>query len=130
MTRHLLFVAVLSATLLSSCSNKDANSAGEKPRATVLMRDGSAIAGTVVDSSATEIKIAGDDRVTRAIPMAQVKSVEYADTPAAAEPAQAQAQPQTPAPAAPASRPAPQRKPAPASRGEPSGAIESHEHPA
>jgi hypothetical protein len=130
MTRFLT-VAGISVLLLTSCSNKDATPAGERPRATVLMRDGTTVGGTVVDSSATEIKIAGDDRVTRAIPMSQVKSVEYGDTPAAAEPAQAQT---SPAPAAPparsqASRPVPQPRPASASRVEPNGTVETHEHP-
>ena len=54
------------------------------PRANVLMRDGSSVAGMVLSSTAAEIKIAGDDNITRAIPMAQVRSVEYGDGAAAA----------------------------------------------
>jgi hypothetical protein len=38
----------------------------------------------VLSSTAAEIKIAGDDNITRAIPMAQVRSVEYGDGAAAA----------------------------------------------
>jgi hypothetical protein len=48
------------------------------------MRDGSSVAGMVLSSTAAEIKIAGDDNITRAIPMAQVRSVEYGDGAAAA----------------------------------------------
>ena len=47
------------------------------------MRDGTTVAGTVLASSPAEIRIAGDDNITRTIPMAQVKSVDYGDAPAA-----------------------------------------------
>lgn len=73
--------AVLSLVLLSSC-NKAAPGSG--PHATVLMRDGTSVSGTVMSSSPTEIQIAGDDNVTRAIPMSQVRSVNYDDTAASA----------------------------------------------
>ena len=66
--------------LFGACSGKPTTG----PRATVLMRDGSSVAGMVLSSTAAEIKIAGDDNITRAIPMAQVRSVEYGDGAAAA----------------------------------------------
>jgi hypothetical protein len=66
--------------LLGACSGTPTTG----PRATVLMRDGSSVAGMVLSSTAAEIKIAGDDNITRAIPMAQVRSVEYGDGAAAA----------------------------------------------
>ncbi len=48
------------------------------------MRDGNTIKGTVVSSSPAEIKLAGDDNVTRTIPMTQVRSVDYGELAAAA----------------------------------------------
>jgi len=59
-------------------------SSGGGQRATVQLRDGSSVTGTLVSSSADEIKITGDDNVTRTLPMAQVRSVDYGDAPAAA----------------------------------------------
>jgi hypothetical protein len=47
------------------------------------MRDGTTVAGMVLASSPAEIKLAGDDNITRTIPMTQVKSVDYGDAPAA-----------------------------------------------
>jgi hypothetical protein len=66
--------------LLSSCAKKD--TAG--PHATVIMKDGSAVAGTVVASSATEITLDGDDKTSHTIPMTQVRSIEYDDAPESA----------------------------------------------
>jgi len=73
----------LTVLFLSSCAQKDAASAA---RATVHMRDGATFNGMVLASSPAEIKLAGDDGVTRTIDMAQVRSVSYADV-AAAPPA-------------------------------------------
>ena len=67
----LLFVAACSGT-----------SGGGGQHATVQMRVGSSVTGTVVSSSADEIKITGDDNVTRTLPMAQVRAVDYGDAPA------------------------------------------------
>jgi hypothetical protein len=61
------------------------------------MRDGTSVSGTVMSSSAAEIQIAGDDKVTRTIPMSQVRSVDYDETAAAAPGT-------TPAPNAPSAR--------------------------
>jgi hypothetical protein len=67
----LLFVAACGGT-----------SSGGGQHATVQLRDGSSVTGTVVSSSADEIKITGDDNVTRTLPMAQVRAVDYGDAPA------------------------------------------------
>lgn len=64
----LLFTAACSST-----------STGGGQHATVQLRDGSSVSGTLVSTSAEEIKITGDDNVTRTLPMAQVRSVEYGD---------------------------------------------------
>jgi hypothetical protein len=66
-----------------SCSKQVA----EKRQATVLLQDGSQVTGAVVASTASEITLAGNDNITRTIPMPQVKSVEYHDAaPAAGAP--------------------------------------------
>lgn len=46
------------------------------------MRDGTSVAGTVLASSPAEIQLAGDDHITRTIPMTQVRSVDYGEAPA------------------------------------------------
>jgi hypothetical protein len=47
------------------------------------MRDGASVSGTIISNSGSEIQIAGDDKVTRTILMAQVRSIDYDDTPPA-----------------------------------------------
>ncbi len=89
---RILFPALLAVLFLSSCA-KPTNSG---QHATVLMRDGTTISGTILSSSASEIQLAGDDKTTHAISMAQVRSIEYDEAaPAAAEttPAPASAPP-------------------------------------
>ena len=67
--------ATLGAILfLVSCAKQ-----GSGQHATVLMRDGSELTGTVTATSPSEITLAGDDKTTHTIPMAQVKSIEYDD---------------------------------------------------
>jgi hypothetical protein len=63
------------------------------PRATVQMRDGSRVSGMVLSSTAAELKIVGDDGISRTIPMSTVRSVEYGEAPEAAPPAAAPAAP-------------------------------------
>ena len=80
------------------------------PHATVQMRDGSSVSGMVLSSTADEIKITTDDNVTRTIPMAQVRSVDYGDAPSTGTPAAGPAPTMTKAaPGRAASRPAPPR---------------------
>jgi len=99
--------------LLSACNSTQTTG----PRATVQMRDGSRVSGMVLSSTAAELKITGDDGVSRTIPMSSVRSVEYGDAPAAAPSAAAAAPARPPAPPAPATRPpaaAPAKAPTPA----------------
>ena len=76
-TRRSVFVASVVGALLflASCGSKQASG----PHATVLMRDGSTLTGMVTATSPAEITLAGDDNTTHAVPMAQVKSIEYDD---------------------------------------------------
>ena len=83
--------------LLASCSNK--NASGQ--HATILMRDGTTLTGTVTATSSSELTLAGDDNATHAVPMTQVKSIEYDDAGAAqASATQTAAPPTQPASAA------------------------------
>jgi hypothetical protein len=77
MVKRVLVSALFLSLWLGSCSQK----AGGGQHATVLLRDGSTVSGNVVSSSASEVQIAGDDKNTRTITMAQVRSIEY-DEPA------------------------------------------------
>lgn len=70
--------------LMASCAKQ-----GSGQHATVLMRDGSELTGTVTATSPSEITLAGDDKTTHAIPMAQVKSIEYDDAAAQSSDTQA-----------------------------------------
>lgn len=105
MNRILMCLAVLAALMASSCAQKQTSTNPEAgKRATVTMRDGTKTAGTLTKSSNTEITIAGDDNITRTIPMDQVRLIEYVDVAATA--------PAAPAPAARSAAPAPVAKPA------------------
>jgi hypothetical protein len=128
MRRQLFVPVVLAILFLSSCNNTQ-TPAG--PRATVTMRDGTLVGGTVVSTSATEIKLAGDDKVTRTLAMAQVKSIDYEDS-AANAPAGTPADQSGQASSAPASNStdAPVATSSPAAPSRRDVAQESHEHPA
>jgi hypothetical protein len=88
--------AIVLLLMVSACSSTEAG-----PHATVQLKDGTSVSGTVASTTASEIRITGDDNVTHAIPMSQVQSVDYGDA-AAAEPAK----PGAPTMARSAARPA------------------------
>jgi hypothetical protein len=104
MKRPILFPTFFAILLLSSCTK----TSGDQ-HATVLMRDGTSVSGTVLSSSAAEIQLAGDDKANRTIPMAQVRSIEYDDTPPAASPTPAANTSPAPATAPARPRPVPHR---------------------
>ena len=95
--------AIVLLLMVSACSSSEAG-----PHATVQLKDGTSVSGTVAATTASEIRITGDDNVTHAIPMSQVSSVDYGDAAAAPEAAKPGAAP-TMAAAKPASA---ARKPA------------------
>jgi hypothetical protein len=74
-----LLPSVLAVLLLCSCNRTP----GGGQHATVELRDGTSVAGTVLSTSSNAVQIAGDDKVTRAIPMNQVRAIEYDETPTA-----------------------------------------------
>ncbi len=98
--------------LLCSCTK---TSPGGGQHATIEMRDGTSVAGTILSSSASEVQIAGDDKLTRTIPMTQVRSIEYDENQPAPE--------GTPAASAP-----PVTPPAPASGAAPARALRHRDH--
>jgi hypothetical protein len=49
------------------------------PHATLLMRDGTTLSGTVTATSPSEVTLTGDDNAAHTVPMTQVKSIEYDD---------------------------------------------------
>ena len=69
----------LTLILLASCSK----SSGGGQHATVQLRDGTSVSGKILSSSASDVQIAGDDNVTRTLPMTQVRSIVYDDSGAA-----------------------------------------------
>src|SRR5579871_3933300 len=73
-----IVVAVCAAVLLGSCGK----TAGGQ-HATVMLKDGTTVSGTVVSSSGSEIDIAGDDKLDHKITMAQVRTIQYDDPPPA-----------------------------------------------
>lgn len=83
-----IFVSAALGTFffLASCAKQ---ASGQ--HATVLMRDGSELMGTVTATSPSEITLAGDDKTTHTIPMSQVKSIEYDDAAAQGSGAQGSA---------------------------------------
>lgn len=128
--RNFIIGLTAAVMLLCSCANK---APADRPHATVSMRDGTQVSGKVMSSSASEITIAGDDNITRTIPMNQVRAVEY-DDPAtaqsappagAAQPGQAAA----PSGAAPAASPARRASRAPVRDTDSGAGQESHYHP-
>jgi len=80
-----IYVAALGTLLLvsglfaASCGNQTASGQHAK----ILMRDGTTLSGTVTATSASDITLTGDDNSKHTVPMAQVKSIEYDDAPAA-----------------------------------------------
>jgi len=76
----LLPVSFLALALLTSCTNR--TPAPGAPHATVSLRDGTTLAGTITASSPSEITLLGDDKASHTIAMTQVKSIAYDEPPA------------------------------------------------
>ncbi len=91
MIRRVAFLTVMGILALSSCTKKETSEApaavqtAGSPHAFVHLKDGGQVAGSIVASSPVDLVVAGDDGIEHKIPMAQIKSVEYAE----ARPAQA-----------------------------------------
>jgi len=86
MLRVLLTVLIaVSLAMFPACSKKVTG-----PHATVSLRDGTAVAGTVVGTSPSQITLVGDDNTTRTIAMTDVRSIDYGEAPPEAQPPEAQ----------------------------------------
>ncbi len=110
MVKRVLVPVLFLSLWVSSCNRK----AEGGQHATVLLRDGSTMSGNVLSSSASEVQIAADDKNTRTIPTAQVRSIEYDEPAPPAAPATTSTSPSpapTPAAAAPAAAAAQQAEP-------------------
>jgi len=85
MRKILIVPAFLSLLVLSSCAKQDsAPAAADLPHATVVMRDGARLSGTVAASSPSEITLNVDGGAPRTIAMKDVRRVDYGDAPASA----------------------------------------------
>ena len=139
MKRQFVLTAFALGTFLSSCAHKDQVSTDNAPHVTVITHDGTRVGGALVENSPTKVTIAGDDGITRTIPVAQVSTIDYGGTPSSSEPA---ASPEALAPERAVSskpvrktadRQAPVMPPQPMQsmpRVQPDGQMESHSHPA
>jgi hypothetical protein len=108
-----LLALIAAAVLLCSCGSKTNTPAQSStqtsaggPHASVVLKDGSSVPGTVVASTASDITVEGDNGIESTIPMDKVQSVNYGAAPAAA------AGPGSPPPAAASNGAAPPPPPA------------------
>ncbi|MBV6433500.1 MAG: hypothetical protein IANPNBLG_03678 [Bryobacteraceae bacterium] len=111
--RAWILVCVAFSLLTVSCARKDAATQTGQ-RATVLLRDGATLTGTVTSSSPSAMTLVSGDNVSHTLDMKDVKSVEYGEaappageTPMPAEPSPVAHTPPAAPPRAPRSEPAP-----------------------
>jgi hypothetical protein len=71
--------AFLSLLFTSSCSKPSGS--GLAQHATLEMRDGTEVSGTILSTSTSEVQLTGDDKALHTIPMTQVRSIEYDEAP-------------------------------------------------
>ncbi len=95
MPRTLCALLALSLSLLWSCAKPGATTATAGPHATIALRNGQTLSGSVISSSPTQVTLVGDDNHTSTLDMKDVRSIDYGDAPA----------PATAAPAAPVATP-------------------------
>ena len=69
----------LCVLLMLSCAKKETATVAAQ-HATVVLRDGSRYAGSIVASSPSQVTLVGDDNHTRTLDMKDVRSIEYGDT--------------------------------------------------
>src|SRR5882757_8163975 len=99
--KKLVLIPVL---FLASCAKQEAPPAAELPHATVVMRDGTRVAGAVAATTPAEITINLDAGGSRTIPMKDVRRVDYGEVATAAKPVPPATAP-VPVPAEPGSAP-------------------------
>lgn len=116
LTRRVITISttIWAFLFLSSCSKQEGAQSSEQSHATILMRDGTTVSGTVTATSPAEITLASDNGVTQTVPTKQIKSIEYDEV----APVSASASPAV-APRAPTSSP----------RAQSDSVHEQHYHP-
>jgi hypothetical protein len=95
---------LIADALLTSCAKQEASAPADLPHATVVLRDGTRVAGAVAAFSPAEITINPDTGAPRTISMKDVHRIDYgeiATSAAAVPPPPAAASPQTPPPPPP-----------------------------
>jgi len=103
MQRVWVFTVLLLVLILGACSQKDSSQASSDaaaPHATVVLRDGTKLMGTVTSSTPSEITLNMDSGGTRTVLTKDVKSLDYGDpgASAASTPADTTAPPASQAP--------------------------------
>src|SRR6266850_4975560 len=82
MQRLRIFSALLSIFLLGACTQREssqASSESSSPYATIVMRDGSKLAGTVTSSTPSEVTLNMESGGKRTVLTKDIKSVEYTE---------------------------------------------------
>jgi hypothetical protein len=97
--------ALIPLVFLASCAKQEAPSVAELPHATVVMRDGTRVAGAVAASTPAEITLNLDAGGSRTIPMKDVRRVDYGETASTVKPVPPATAPASPAPAPPPAEP-------------------------
>src|SRR5262249_7139390 len=109
MQRVWVFTVLLLVLILGACSQKDSSQASSDaaaPHATIILRDGTTLMGTVTSSTPSEITLNMDSGGTRTVLTEGVKCPDHRGAAAAAANTPADAAAHTPAPtAAPARQP-------------------------
>jgi len=92
----ILYPALLAAAFLTGCAKQDATTpaTADLPHATIVMRDGTRVAGAIASSSPTEITVNPDGGGSRTILMKDVRRVDYGETPTASAAPSASAPPE------------------------------------
>src|ERR1041385_8063370 len=106
MRRMLVLPVILSVFLLAGCGQKDGTEAApdsNAPHATVSLRDGTTITGTVTSSTPSQITLNMDSGGTRTMLMKNVRSVDYGDAGNVAGNVTAGNRPSAPVPSTPGS---------------------------
>src|ERR1051326_8019979 len=114
MRQILVLPVILSVFLLTGCAQKDGTEAApdsNAPHATVSLRDGTTITGTVTSSTPSQITLNMDSGGKRTMLMKNVRSVDYGDAGNVAGNVTAGNRPSAPVPSTPASPP-PRPRPA------------------
>jgi hypothetical protein len=131
MTRGVALLALMGTLVLSSCAKKENPEQAAKPsteapaatqpapqavggpHASVQLKNGNKVPGTIVASSQTDMVVSGDDGIEHKIPLSQIKSVEYGET-AAKQPVERASREPAPKKTRPREEPAPQAATRPA----------------